>query len=93
MSELIDRVALAFTGLHITTADGSVVAAEDVARAAVYAMREPTFGMCEAPTHYNGSAKDEEAISNTWKAMIDAALHPTDTITDTAGNITGEDTK
>ena len=95
MSEFIDRVALAFTGLHITTADGSVVAPEYVARAAIEAMREPTGAMKEdGATHFGMCANmgsdvriNRLAAKNIWEGMIDAALRPTDTITDTAGNI------
>lgn len=68
MTEMVERVAQAFAGLHITTADGSPVAPGDVARAAIEAMRRPTVEMALAgrPTSlYPG---------RTYAAMIDAAL-------------------
>lgn len=75
MSEMIERVARAFAGLHIVTASGSVVRHTDIALAAIAAMYEPTSAMIEAA--------DVPAQSNfhdprmTWNAMITTALEET----------------
>ena len=74
MSEMVKRVALAFAGLHITTASGVVVSAEDVARAAIEAMLAPTPEMHGAGNHLIYVARDESGCGAIWQAMIDEAL-------------------
>ena len=71
MSEMIERVARAFTGLHIVTGEGSIVPAEAVARAAIEAMREPTEAMHDAGSQ---DLEFRHQIYGVWEAMIDAAL-------------------
>lgn len=73
MSEMIDRVALAFAGLHITTAAGTRVTHQDVARAAIAAMRTPSEAMEVAGVRAHTDDLDV-MIETVWQAMIDAAL-------------------
>tara|TARA_S200002703_G_scaffold73209_1_gene63191 strand:+ start:878 stop:1099 length:222 start_codon:yes stop_codon:yes gene_type:complete len=70
---MIERVALAFTGIHITTASGSVVDEVDVARAAIEAMREPTEEMIEA-AHTRLAGEPEDGVPDVYRAMINEAL-------------------
>lgn len=80
MAEMIDRVALAFIGLRITTPDGAPVDPRDVARAAIEVLREPTEAMMDAgcASHpaepYHAGTKLSEIIEAEWRAMIDAAM-------------------
>lgn len=75
---LVEKVALAFAGLHITTAGGTIVLPEDVARAAIEAMREPTDEMTRA-VYVNPEAEFYGApeAADVWQAMIDVALKET----------------
>lgn len=57
------------TGLAPTIASAYIVGIEEAARAAIEAMREPTYEM----RFGQGSAWPEDA-AKTWRAMIDAAL-------------------
>ena len=74
MSEMLERVALAFTGLHITTVDGSLVDPVDVARAAIEAMRDPTLEMLIAAGYRNVPDVGEWMEVHDWPIMIQAAL-------------------
>jgi len=65
MSEMVDRVAMALRGQKIGTK--VLWTYEDLARAAIEAMREPTDAMVMATDH----AGD---IYDAWRDMIDEAL-------------------
>lgn len=60
MSEMVERVINAIRG----PIAGNAASYEDIARAAIEAMREPTEEMCEAA----------ECAAIMWNAGIDAAL-------------------
>jgi len=66
MSEMIDRVAAAIVVVQSGPRPWSY---EEVARAAIEAMREPSVDMCLA-----GSSCFAEAPANIFDAMIDEAL-------------------
>lgn len=69
MSEMVERVAeVIMTRIINGQAIGAVVY-EDVARAAIEAMREPTAAMIDAPTNLQG-------FVDAYRTMIDAALTP-----------------
>lgn len=68
---MVERVALAFTGLHIRSMDGSIVDHVDVARAAVEAMREPTREMDLAGVV---ACRKRPTPTGIWRGMIAAAL-------------------
>ena len=79
--DMVDRVASAFAGLHITTASGTVVSPGAVARAAILAMREPTEAMIDAALHDYATHGPRQSpfgqdgsFAATWQAMIDEVL-------------------
>ena len=70
MSEMVERVARAVQ--PIADPGGHWTTCEDIARAAIEAMREPTEGMIQAGWTTNGYRGDMTKAE--WSAMIDAAL-------------------
>ncbi len=83
-SELVGAVALTFTGLHVTTASGSVVAHNDAVRAVFQAIeelgyvvvpREPTEEMVRAGVRAVGRTQGcyDDKMRGWYRASIDAA--------------------
>lgn len=80
-SSMIERVGLAIgiackaTGLRgeIWIAPEQQELARTVARAAIEAMREPTYAMCDGPRKFDLVDFRMDA-SDIWQSMIDAAL-------------------
>jgi hypothetical protein len=66
MNEMVERVARAIGATHERDAP-VLVALEELARAAIGAMREPTQSMIEA-------GRLQELRSEIWRVMIDEAL-------------------
>ncbi len=72
-SEMIRRMAAAMEARSAV----DPVDIEDIARAALEAMREPTHRMICAVLDLHDSAPRTFRVSEDWRAMIDAALLPT----------------
>lgn len=83
MSEMVKRVAKAIVKSYMVTGPDALMIAEEMARIAIKAMRNPTKSMVvegEA-TIYEHTAEAEEwsleSTRNGWQAMIDDALKAT----------------
>jgi hypothetical protein len=69
MSEIIDRVAMALKAKAFAIVDQKQVSWQELARAAIEAMREPTAAMLRA-----SSASSDAIARYDWEDMIDEAL-------------------
>lgn len=70
-NEMIERVALAISEI---TVHGDF-SSDELARAAIEAMREPTDAMLKAPSAIMGGGfQNSHSDRETWEAMIAAAL-------------------
>lgn len=74
MSEMVERVAKAIREAHVGRPMYELVNTEDLARAAIEAMREPTPDMVSEGDDYRAFSS-----RTTWQAMIDEALTPRET--------------
>jgi len=80
MSEVIERVVRAIETemQRVHDSSGGILCAspEQLARAAIAALREPTEAMLEAglEAHYDPDDWRIRELGTTWRAMIDAAL-------------------
>ncbi len=73
MNEMIERVAQAIGAAHERDAP-ILVALEELARAAIAAMREPTEAMVDAGWPRAARIWRQEMLQATWREMIDASL-------------------
>lgn len=72
MSEMVERVIAAMVATECDCASWARGPLEEIARAAIAAMREPTKAMLKA----SGAEGllEEDHVEMTWDSMIDAAL-------------------
>ncbi|MGI9295968.1 MAG: hypothetical protein ACR2PS_18445 [Pseudomonadales bacterium] len=75
MTEMLDRAARAIQDAMIIDHGDGLYHPDDMARAAIEAIREPTMMVCVAgETILDGETSEAGFAVAVWQAMIDAAL-------------------